>query len=94
MTTDRHGYKYLNEQMPILKKADTLNQLLIRKTFTTTAFNEFRRMDIVDSMTGDISGLTKGTLATGNYIAFQSTDNREYFERVNDIMVGRVDIPD
>ena len=94
MTTDRHGYKYLNEQMPILKKAKTLNQLLIRKTFTTTAFNEFRRMDTVDSMTGHISGLTRGNLATGNYIAFQSTDNREYFERVNDIMVGRVDIPD
>ena len=94
MTTDRHGYKYLNEQMPILKKAKTLNQLLIRKTFTTTAFNEFRRMDIVDSMTGHITGLTRGNLATGNYIAFQSTDNREYFERVNDIMVGRVDIPD
>jgi len=94
MTTDRHGYKYLNEQMPILKKAKTLNQLLIRKTFTTTAFNEFRRMDIVDSMTGHITGLTRGNLATGNYIAFQSTDNREYFERVNDVMVGRVDIPD
>jgi hypothetical protein len=51
-------------------------------------------MDIVDSMTGHISGLTRGNLATGNYIAFQSTDNRKYFERVNDIMVGRVDIPD
>ena len=93
MTTDRHGFEYLNQRMPNLKKAETLCNLTLRKTFATTAFNEFRRMDIVDSLTGHISGLTSGNLATGNYIAFQSTDNRKYFNEINNILIGNIDEP-